>query len=439
MTLRSAFRNVGYVGAVQVIRMALSLLIGIQVIRHLGPEAYGWLSIAMALALVISMPTSVAPNVLVVRELANRAAGERSNVIATALALRLTGAVLHVVLALAAIVLLAHDADIGNAVVLIAAGSFASAFAVTGAALELDGRFDTLSGISLASVLFGVALRLALVLADAGFIWFAAAMLLEAAGMAALNLAAYAGARQQLDPRRLDRPLAGLLLAESWPLALSALMVALYSRTDVLCITYFLDAHAAGVYSVAIRLTECWFFIPASVSSVIYPTLIKRRRDGPAGFYDLLTMSCGAGFWTAVVMALGITIATPFVLPALLGSAYDGSILPLQITAWSLVFLPLSYATASWLVIESMPRVNLYATFVTALVNVAANVLLVPTVGLAGAAIALVISHAIGCPLTLLIVGERQATAALLRSMSPTTLVRLVGLCLEQVRRARPL
>ncbi len=428
------FSNLGYVGAVHMIRMVLSLVIGILVIRHLGPEAYGKLSVALALAFILGTITSIAPNTLVVRELSNQADGVATTVIATALTIRLAASAVHVVLALVAIVLLRHDAEIGLAVILIAAGSFGTAFESTGAVLTLKSRFDTLSLISLAGSLFGAALRLAMVVADAGLIWFAAAFLFEALVLAALNLFAYANARDLLRWQPPDSELSRVLLTQSWPLALASLMIALYTRTDVLCITYFLGVQAAGIYSVAIRLTECWYFVPAALATVAYPNLVKHRRENPERFYDLLTMSCGAGFWSAVIMALGITVTSPFILPWLLGPAYMASIPTLQITSWALIFLPLSGAASSWLMIDSMPRVTLYASLGTAPVNIVANLLLVPAMGIAGAAVALLISQAVSAILLLQIVDDKQVTAAVLRSMTPQTLVRLLRLCIDAAR-----
>lgn len=437
MRLPRSFQSLGYVGTVHIIRMVLSLVIGIQVIRHLGPEAYGKLSVAMALAVILGIPNSVAPNSLVVRELANRAAGDAATVIRTALAMRLAGAGLHLILALAAIILLRHSGEVGLAVILIAAGSFGTAFSVTGASLELDGRFDTLSCIGLASSLFAAILRVALVLADAGLLWFAVAMLLDTLIQAALTLSAYVGRLGLLEVKRFDATLFRMLLSESWPLALAALMISLYTRTDVLFITYFLGEQSAGIYAVAIRLTECWYFIPGALAAIAYPNLVKHRHLAPERFYDLLTMSCGAGFWTAVLMALGITVVSPFLLPWLLGPAYIASISTLQITAWGLIFLPLSGATSSWLIIDSMPRVTLYASLCAALVNIVANLLMVPILGIAGAAVALLTSHAMSCAFSLSVVGDRRVTAAVLRGMAPTTLVRLLRLCGDALRGIR--
>lgn len=428
------FSNLGYVGAVHVIRMVLSLVIGILVIRHLGPEAYGKLSVAMALAMILGIAASIAPNTLVVRELTDRSAAGTTTIIGTALAIRLVAAVIHVVLALLAVVLLRHETEIGLAVILVAAGSFGTAFEVTGAALTVKSRFDTLSLISLGGSLFGAALRLAMVVADAGLIWFAAAFLLESLMLAALNLYTYAHARDLLRWKPPEIELSRVLLAQSWPLVLASLMISLYTRTDVLCITYFLGVQAAGIYSVAIRLTECWYFIPVALATVAFPDLVKHRRENPERFYDLLTMSCGAGFWTAAIMAVGITVTSPFILPWLLGPAYIASIPTLQITAWALVFLPLSGAASNWLLIDSMPRVTLYASLGTAPVNVAANLILVPAMGIAGAAVALLITHVVSTILLLQIVGDRRVTVAVLRGMSPETLARLLRMCIDAAR-----
>lgn len=437
MRLSRAFNNLGHVGVVHVIRTVLSLVIGIQMIKHLGPEAYGKLSVAIAIVGILGVTMGIAPETIIVRQLARGSIRDGAAVIRTALAIKLAAAALHVVLAIAAIAVLRYGAEINAAVAMIAMGSFGTAFAVTGTALMLDSRFDTLSLISLAGALIGVVVRLALLQTDAGLLWFAAAMLLDAVVLAIINLYFYSQVRRLLECQPLDKDVARALVVQSWPIALAGLMVALYTRTDVLCITHYLGEQAAGVYSVAIRLTECWYFIPSALAAVAYPDLVKHRIEAPDRFYDLLTMSCGAGFWTAVAMALGITFTGPLVLPWLLGPAFVSSIPTLQITSWVLIILPLSAATLSWLLIDAMPRVTLYASFGTALVNLVANVILVPSLGISGAAIALLLSHTAYLGLSLWIVRDVRATAAILKGMSPVTLARLIRLCMVAVRGSR--
>ena len=61
------------------------------------------------------------------------------------------------------------------------------------------------------------------------------------------------------------------LLSESWPLILSGVALMLYMRIDQIMIGNMINDSAVGVYSVAVKMAEVWYFVPAAVVSSLFP------------------------------------------------------------------------------------------------------------------------------------------------------------------------
>ncbi len=164
---------------------------------------------------------------------------------------------------------------------------------------------------------FGVVaiVRLALVASAAPLVAFAWAVLLETALAGVLLLLLYL--KQEGWPLhwRVDPVTARALLRVSWPLALSSVAVWLYMRVDQLMIGWMLDEASVGVYSVAVRLAEVWYFVPSVVVSSVFAALLRARESDPVRYrarvQALFTGLVLLGYVTAMATSL---VARPVVL-----------------------------------------------------------------------------------------------------------------------------
>ena len=79
-----------------------------------------------------------------------------------------------------------------------------------------------------------------------------------------------------------------------------------------------------GIYSVAVRLAEMWYFIPMSIASSVFPSVIKARRDDAILYQRRLEMFYGMMSMIALSVAVTTFLFTDFIIKVLFGSKYAG-------------------------------------------------------------------------------------------------------------------
>ncbi|HET7646355.1 MAG TPA: polysaccharide biosynthesis C-terminal domain-containing protein [Candidatus Limnocylindria bacterium] len=164
-------------------------------------------------------------------------------------------------------------------------------------------------------------------------------------------------------------------------------------RVDVLILSAILGASGAasiGLYTFAVSLAEMVFMIPDSVSTVFYPRVAgMERREA-----DRLAPQVSR--FTVLVTLIGVLgllpaawVVTSFVLPA-----YAGSLLPFAVLLPGIVALSVSKVVSGYISGLGLPLAVARASIANLVINVIANLVLVPAVGIVGAALASLISYA---------------------------------------------
>ena len=99
-----------------------------------------------------------------------------------------------------------------------------------------------------------------------------------------------------------------------------------------------------------------------------------------------------------------------------MGAAYSEAGVVLAIYVWAGVFVFLGVASSKWLLLGGYQKVMLYRTLFGALINIQANWLLIPLLGIRGAALATVISYFIAAFSVLLRSDTRISAIMMARS-----------------------
>lgn len=186
------------------------------------------------------------------------------------------------------------------------------------------------------------------------------------------------------------------LLRESWPLALSSTAAVIYTNIDRVMLGQMLGDEAVGLYSSAANLSDAWWFLPTIVASSLYPTIIQAKncdrqvyRQQMQWFYDL--NSALAYGLIALVMPLSGLIIT-----LLYTETYRSAAPVLAVYIWSTLFVFLGIAQSRWLVSEGLQTYALQSRLAGLVLNVLLNLVLIPLYQGMGAAIATLISYAVG-------------------------------------------
>jgi O-antigen/teichoic acid export membrane protein len=178
------------------------------------------------------------------------------------------------------------------------------------------------------------------------------------------------------------------------PLGAGILISAVYFRIDVYFIQQWHGFQPVGGYNAAFRLVEALRLLPAAVLAVTFPMLVqatdmrslKRIAGGLTLAGSLLALMCAAG--GSVIM------------PLLYGDTYAYAAPAFSILALALPLFFLNYALTHQVIGWDGQRAYLVIVILALAGNVAANIALVPSQGIAGAAIATVLTEVIvtaGC------------------------------------------
>jgi O-antigen/teichoic acid export membrane protein len=391
--LRQVAANTAWLTSERLLRALLGLLVGAWVARHLGPADYGTLAYTLSCVLLFIPIATLSADAIVVRSIAQHPA-EASQTLGCALALRLAVGLTLWALSVALAALLMGDRTL---VVLVA---IVGALLLCQAADTVDLWFQSKSqsrrtvAARLAALAVSSALKVGLILANAGVVAFAAAAALEAALAAIALVVAYRrfGTGSQW---LVNRATCRALLAEAWPFMLSGCAIMVYARIDQIMIKEMLGATALGVYAAVMPLSQLWQMVPITLAVSLAPVLARQKVADAAGYERSLVLVFRGFFYFGVLATLMTLAVSGWLVPALFGPAYAQAVQVLNLHVASNVFCFLGIAHGLWLVNERRFAVRLWGTIAAGIATVLINAALLPRMGLIGACIAAIVSQAI--------------------------------------------
>lgn len=385
-------RNFAWLSGDRVLRMGLQFLVGAVVAQHLGPAGFGTLNYALAITGLIGVFSTLGLDGVFYRELV-RSPHQAFSLTGTVFWSRMAAALLLYVPV--AIVAFGQQGGDARAAILISGFSlFASALTVFNAHFEIRLAARYVVWAANGSFLVCTAVRFWLVSQGASVAPFAATYLIEPALTAATLYVFYRREGGSLRGWRWERPLAGTMLRESWPLLLSGLAVMVYMRIDQVMLAQLRGDADVGIFCAALRLSEVWYFIPMALSSSLFPSLVRSRDHGPEIYKQRLGRYYDMNAALAYLIILVLAPTAPWIFSVVYGKGFAGAEGVFQIHLWACLFVFLGVARGGYLLNEGFTRFTFMATTGGAIINIGLNFVLIPKYGPEGAAWATIISQA---------------------------------------------
>ena len=385
--LRKNLTNIGWLLADKVVRLVVGLIVWAWMARYLGPEQFGLLNFASAFVGLFAVVASLGLNSIVVRDLV-KAPDTANSTLGTAFILQLFGGALAFALAVFVVNKVRAEDDLAKAMVAVL-GSVMILKSSEVVKYWFESKVCSKYTVWLENCSFLVfsAIKLLLILSGADLMVMVWVIFTEGAFVAVGLLCVYELRGGCLSSWRANYQRAKTLLEDSWPLILSGLAIMVYMRIDQIMIGQMLGNESVGLYSSAVRISEVWYFIPMTVASSLFPSIIDARKNNSRRYYRYLQRLYDLMVLIAVVLALPTSIGSHWILQYLFGEAYVSAAPALAIHAWSAVFVFLGVASGNWFLLENMQKQAFYRTVLGAIVNVLANFFLIPNFGVAGAAL----------------------------------------------------
>jgi O-antigen/teichoic acid export membrane protein len=177
-------------------------------------------------------------------------------------------------------------------------------------------------------------------------------------------------------------------LSIALPLLAMSFLRLLLSQSDILLIGWLLDQHSAGLYAVASRLAELASFGLQAANTTLAPTFSELHATGQtARLQEIVTRSARGIFAFTLVVSLGLGAGGEFVL-GLFGPEFGAALPPLLILLAGQTVNAMTGSVGYLMTMTGHQRPAAWLLGLAAALTVGLNLLLIPRLGIGGAAIA---------------------------------------------------
>lgn len=182
-------------------------------------------------------------------------------------------------------------------------------------------------------------------------------------------------------------------------LAANTFAVTIYVNSDTTMIGLFMNDHHVGLYSTAVRVYNIVKHVMAAVISSATPRVSFYYHNGETEKYRSLMKKMAQVLLIVALPAMtGLFMTGEDVVLVIAGDEYIDSASVLAILSFALLFATFgSYCATYGLIVQRKEKILLTHTSISAVLNVALNLFMIPMFGIIGAAVTTLISELYVC------------------------------------------
>ena len=169
----------------------------------------------------------------------------------------------------------------------------------------------------------------------------------------------------------------------------SSIAMTIYINSDITMLGFFRNDREVGIYTLVSRIYTTIKGLINTITFVVFPRLSYSLAQGDREAYNHLLMWLKNALITVLLPAMaGILFLCDPIMRVIGGNAFAEGALPLAVLSVAMLFaVGGCYITQAILVINHRENMVLIATMLSALLNVALNLPLIPRFGMTGAAV----------------------------------------------------
>ena len=392
-------KNTGWIFADKIFRMATGLFVGVWIARYLGPSQFGVLNYVSVFPLIITAFAGLGlTNILFNEFIVEKNELLIKRLMITSICLKFIAGILAFILIVFASIYM-HSEPLVTILITISATSL-----IIQSLDVVDIYFQSQKAVQYSIIpkiiVFFIAtcFRVFGLWTKADILFFVTITAIELLLSSLLSFVIYTNyAKIKLSgivsDIVVDKALIKRLLHLSWPLMLSELFLFLYARIDVLMIKQLSTNVELGNYSVTMRITDLWYFIPIAIATSVSPSIIAIRQTNYEEYLNRYGYLLNILSTISISIGLLLTVSADSVINVLYGNQYQHVGRILSISIWTGLFVFLSIGSDRWFIIENKQKFVLYRTIAGAIVNISLNFALIPRFGAFGACIATLVAQ----------------------------------------------
>jgi len=398
---RRYFTNTSWLFVEQVLRMIAGFLVGVWVARYLGPEKYGIFNYSLAFVAIFAGVAKLGLDGIVIRELVKEPE-KKDLYLGTAFWLKFVGAFVVLFLIAIGTLFTNNDRTINLYIFIIAAGIFFQSFEVVDFYFQSKVLSKFVSICKIIQLILSSLLKIYFVLTKADLIYFVLITLIDQITLAITLFLSYSHYHKHNEPQKnwlhflnaetFNFQIAKNLLKDSWPLILVLISATLYERIDQIMIKEMLSSYSVGIYSAAVKISGVSVIASPIFAYSFFPALVNARKRSYEEFHKRLIFLYSFVFWFSLVISFLVCYFSADIINLLYGDKFKNSSMVLSIYIFTSVFAYIGGVSSRWYIIENMQNIFSLNLFLSVVLNILLNLILIPKYNVKGAAIASLIT-----------------------------------------------
>lgn len=384
-------KNAVWIIGIRVVQAVVAMLINMLTARYLGPSGFGLITYASSLvAFVLPIMQLGLSNVLVQEIVSNPE--EEGKILGTSITLSVLSSICCIIGVLA----FAFVANPGEPETILVC--FLYSFVLIFQALDyveywyqakLMSKYTSMISI-MAYVIVSV-YKIFLLVKGKNVYWFAISNALDYVLISFGGLFLY----RRLGGRKLcfSFEVGKKLFSKSKHYILSSMMVTVFAQTDKIMLKMMLDESATGYYGAAVTCAGMTGFVFTAIIDSFRPSIFEGQKEGNEVFFHRLTTLYSIVIYLSLAQSIVMTLFSKWIIYILYGTAYNPAISALQIIVWYTTFSYMGSVRNIWILANEKQKYLWQINMSGAVANVILNAVLIPLIGINGAAVASLITQ----------------------------------------------
>ncbi len=385
--MRRLLGNTSWLLLNQIFQMVISFFVGLLSTRYLGPSNYGSITYVSTYVSFFSSLCTMGMDTVVISKLVNYKERD-GEVIVTATFIRGIAAIISI-LALSVVIYVADGNDASLQIIALILGFklLLNAFTTVGYWYQYKLLSKKMVIIDMVAFVLGNAFRIWMLATEKNVFWFASYTTVLVLLNVIVDVPVFL--KDCKTRKFISKEMTKELLRDCVPYMISGVMISLYSQVDIIMIKHMMNGtDYVGYYSVAYTICNLIAFIPQSISQSARPILMELKKEDNKSYNTRVTQTLATIIWLAILYSVFITIFADVVIHVLYGESFAPSSGVLKLLVWSTLFENLTRIRDMWFIGENESKYVAVLSFIGTIANVIVNAILIPIMGIYGAAIA---------------------------------------------------
>ena len=384
-------KNASWIVLCRIVQAILGLIISMIMARYLGPSNFGLLNYAMSVVAFALPVMRLGLTSVLVQEFISEPDRE-GEILGTSIVLSFFSAIVCII----GVNLFVFFANAGERDTLIVCALYSSillfqVFEVFN--YYFQARLQAKYSSIIALIAYGVVsvYKLYLLITQKSIYWFAIANTLDYLVIAIGLIIIYrkrCGKKLSFNKVRAQK-----LLSISKFYIISDLMIIIFAQTDRVMLKAMIDNAATGYYSAAIACAGMTQFVFGAIIDSMRPMIFEGKKVSEEAYKLQLARLFSIITYLSLLQSILMTVLAPLIIRIIYGEQYLEAISALQIVVWYTTFSYLGSVRNIWILAEGKQKYLWQINLFGAIANVGLNAMMIPVMGVNGAAVASLVTQ----------------------------------------------